>query len=325
MSVRQVEAVDRFEDALRRGLVTLGAQRSSVLLAVSGGGDSMALLVGASRLSGRLGLVLEVATFEHASSPAMATACARVEEECAARKIPCHRRALGLGLGPGFEGRARDAREVALQAVREDRNLEAIATAHTQNDQAETVLMRLARGSALGGAGGVLARRGRLIRPMLGVSREQARAYLMALGVGWVEDPMNDDLSLLRTRVRQSLLPAYEALAGPQVARHLAQFAQVAAEDDAWLEALAHQALERVSLPEGGLDAVAVRSLGLPVRRRVLANFLVAHQIVLDRTGLENALHAVQTDSVATLPGDRLLAVRAGRLAIEPAPSRNFK
>lgn len=325
MSVRQVEPVERFEAGLREGLLRLSQRRGALLLAVSGGADSMALLLGCSRLSGRLGLRLEVGTVDHGLSEAMGQACAAVEARCRSLEIPCHRRALALSGGAGLEERARHQRYAALEAVRAERSLGAVATAHTADDQAETLLMRLARGAALAGAAGVLERRGSLLRPLLRVRREAGRAYLTALGEGWVEDPMNDDRQLLRTRVRAELLPAYERLAGPGVTPHLAHFAQLAAEDDALLQAFADEAFARVHLPDGSLEAVGVRALLPPVRRRVLKALLQREGVPVDSLALENAERALRAGGAATLPGDRLLTIRGGALVVEPSPSRNFK
>jgi tRNA(Ile)-lysidine synthase len=317
--------VERFEAALRQGLLRLGGRRGALLLAVSGGADSVAMLVGCSRLAGRLGLRLEAATVDHGLSATMAHACEAVVARCQGLGVPCHRRALALAQGAGLEERARRERYAALEAVRAERGLDAVATAHTADDQAETLLMRLGRGAALTGAAGVLERRGGLIRPLLRVRRQTARAYLEALGEAFVEDPMNADPQFLRTRVRGALLPAYEQLAGPGVAEHLARFAQLAAEDDALLQAQADEAFARVRLPDGRLEAVGVRALLPPLRRRVLKALLQREGVPVDSVALENVERALREGGAATLPGDLLLTVRGGALAVEAAPSRNFK
>lgn len=108
--------------------------------------------------------------------------------------VPVHTSALALSPGPGVEARARMARYGALEALRHGRGLDVIATAHTASDQAETLLMRLARGCALAGAAGVLERRAdAIVRPLLFATRDEVREYAAATATAWVSDPMNDD------------------------------------------------------------------------------------------------------------------------------------
>ena len=186
----------RLEAAFRR----LGLERRSVLLAVSGGADSTALLVGTTLVSAELGLTVEVATLDHGLRPEAAREVKAVEELAARHGLPCHVRSLGLQAGAGLELRARQARYAALEAVRLERGLAAVATAHTASDQAETILMRLARGSSLKGAAGILPRRGSVVRPLLECTREHVEAFLREQGQGFVVDPMNVDRQLFRAR-----------------------------------------------------------------------------------------------------------------------------
>jgi len=144
-----------------------------VLLAVSGGGDSLALLVGSAALRQPLDLKLEIATLDHGLRAGSDAEGRAVEKLSAELGLSWHTRALSLAAGPGVEARARRARYQALEEIRRAQGLDWIATAHTASDQAETVLMRLARGSALSGAAGILERRGRVIRPLLRCTRSQ--------------------------------------------------------------------------------------------------------------------------------------------------------
>ncbi|RKH12764.1 tRNA lysidine(34) synthetase TilS, partial [Corallococcus sp. CA047B] len=243
---------------LARSYAEHGLASRSVLLAVSGGADSTALLVGTARVRESLGLRVEVATFDHGLRPDASEEVASVANLSARLGLVCHVRALALSPGAGVEARAREARYATLEVLRQERDLAAIATGHTLNDQAETLLMRLARGTALRGARGIHAQAPTLLRPLLACSRDDVLAFLHAEGLDYVRDPMNADPSLFRTRMRTDVLPALDRAAGFRTLPHLANFARLAAEDEALLGRLADASWERLSLPGGGLDAVGV-------------------------------------------------------------------
>ncbi|MFL5350021.1 MAG: tRNA lysidine(34) synthetase TilS [Hyalangium sp.] len=284
----------------------------SVLIAVSGGADSTALLVGTALVREQLGLAVEVATLDHGLRPEAADEARAVERLAALHGLECHVRQLRLRPGAGVELRAREARYEALEAVRAQRGLTAVATAHTASDQAETLLMRLARGSALKGAVGILPRRGSLVRPMLGLTREHLEAFLREQGTGFVTDPMNANPRLFRVRIRQDVLPALARAAGFPVAERLASFTRLAAEDEALLDAMAEGAWRRIQLPEGALDAVGVRALESPLRRRVLARLLAREGATVDDATLRRVLDAVARGGSATLSGGLQLRATGG-------------
>lgn len=285
------------EGAYRR----FGLVGRSVLLAVSGGADSTALLVGTALVRERLGLTVEVATLDHGLRPEAGEEARAVERLAARHALRCHVRQLHLRPGAGVEQRARQARYEALEAIRQERGLTVIATAHTASDQAETLLMRLARGSALRGAASILPRRGTVVRPLLERTREELEAFLQEQGTGFVTDPMNADPRLFRVRVRREVLPALSRAAGFPVAERLAAFTRMAVEDDALLEELAAMAWQRLVLKDGGLDAVGVRALEPPLRRRVLVRLLAQEGAVVDDATLGRALDAVAQGRFTTL------------------------
>jgi tRNA(Ile)-lysidine synthase len=128
-----------------------------------------------------------------------------------------------------------------------------IATAHTADDAAETVLLNLLRGSGLTGTRGIPARRGRVVRPLLGQRREMLRSLLDAAGIGYGDDPTNEERSFLRNRVRHEVLPLLEALR-PGAIDRIGQYARLAADDDALLDAVAEAELARRRLPSGEID-----------------------------------------------------------------------
>lgn len=296
----------------------LGLEGGHLLLAVSGGVDSMALLEAAALLAAPLQLRLTVATLDHGLREDAAHDATLVEQASAQRGIRCLRRALNLTGGPGLEARARAARYAALEALREAAGADVVVTAHTASDQAETLLMRLSRGAGVRGAAGIHARRGAVVRPLLTCTREEVRAFVAARGVPFVDDPMNSDPQFLRVRVRQSVLPALEAAAGPGAAERLARFATFAAEDDRLLGDMAEAAYRRAALEGGGLDAVSVRALPPALRRRVLARLLEAHRMRVDAALLalvDEGLRAGRAQ--VTLPSRHTLLLAGGQVRVD--------
>lgn len=305
-------ATDLISWTLEAELRRLGLAGRSLLIAVSGGADSTALLVGTALVRARLSLTVEVATLDHGLRPEAGEEARAVERLAALHGLPCHVRRLNLKDGAAVEERARKARYEALEALRAERGLAAVATAHTATDQAETLLMRLARGSALKGAAGIQRRRGPVVRPLLERTREELEAFLQEQDTGFVTDPMNADSRLFRVRVRREVLPALARAAGFPVAERLASFARLAAEDDALMEELAATAWRRLALPGGGLDAVGVRALEPPLRRRVLARLLTQEGAGVDEATLGRVLETVDRGRSATLSGGLQLRASGG-------------
>jgi tRNA(Ile)-lysidine synthase len=298
------------------------------VLAVSGGADSLALLDLLAGLAPPLGLSLLVAHLDHGVRPGSAAAAERVREVVTAR-YGLELVAGALALGPeASETRARTARYRFLRAVQAERGARYLVTAHHADDQVETVLLRLLRGSAPAGLAGIPARGARgLVRPLLPFGRQELRAHVLALGLEPVEDPANADPRHLRSWVRAVLVPAITGRLGPDAPRALLEVA-----GHARTELLAWDAaLDR--LP--GLDARA--STGrFDVARDALSGY--------DKCLAERALRAVaaRAGMVVTprgasrlaafarsaasgrrlpLPGGLLAEVAFGRLAVSrPEP-----
>jgi tRNA(Ile)-lysidine synthase len=228
--------------------------------------------------------------------------------------LPFFTRELALSAGPGIEARARAARYQALEEMRVEADMAVIATAHTASDQAETVVMRLARGSALRGASAIRAKRGAVIRPMLSCTRKDVEGYLAEQGVAFVSDPMNVDRTYLRTRVRLDVLPVLEQAAGPEAVHQLARFAQLAAEDDAYLERLAREALQKAAVHPGQLDRAQLLALDGPVLRRVLVSLAEQAGAQIDGAALERSLEALARGGTCTLSQGVELRCESGRV-----------
>lgn len=156
--------------------------------------------------------------------------------------------ALARDEGRSIEDAAREARYRFLEEIAPDGAL--IATAHTGDDAAETVLLNLVRGSGLTGVRGIPARRGRIVRPLLGERRATLRGLLDAGGIGYRLDPTNEDPTYLRNRVRNEVLPLLEEIR-PGAADRIGQFSRLAADDETLLDDLASVELARRATEDG--------------------------------------------------------------------------
>ena len=215
-----------------------------MLLAVSGGPDSMALLHGAARV-GRWQLT--VAHLDHGLRPDSPDDASFVADAVAVLDLPCAIRRTDVAALAGAEGRTveeagREARYRFLEEVAAPEAL--IATAHTADDSAETILLNLVRGSGLAGASGIPPRRGRVVRPLIGDRRASLRAALDAAGIDYRLDPTNEGLDASRNRIRHEVIPALERI-NPAAVEALTRFGRLASEDDALLDVIAAGELAR--------------------------------------------------------------------------------
>lgn len=227
----------------------LGPNREVQLgVAVSGGPDSVALLSALVDCAPRRRLTLTVLHVNHALRSESDQEQQFVESLCHQLHLPCFverlspRRQLR-----GIEAWARQGRYRFFQQKREQLSLDAVAVAHTRDDQAETVLFRLLRGAGRRGLAGIPPQREDwLIRPLLGCSRQEVMAYLSAKHLSYVSDASNTDLRYARNKIRHVLLPLLEREFSPQIRRHLVHLAESLREEEAWLDSQARTAYERV-------------------------------------------------------------------------------
>ncbi len=252
----------------------------SILLAVSGGPDSTALLHGAAFLATDRGWQLSVAHLDHGLRPESPSEAAAVAAAAVRLGLPIEVRrtdvrALATEEHRSVEDAGRQARYRFLEEAAARLGAAAlIATAHTADDLAETILLRLARGSGLRGVRGIPARRGRIVRPLLAARRATLRDALDAAGISYVSDPSNADPAHARNRVRAGLLPALEQ-ASPMAVEALLRFGRLAADDDDLLEGLAATELASRRDPEdASIDwhGPPARALGRRVLRLALGD-----------------------------------------------------
>ena len=253
------------ESAVSRALEALGIPSAddTLVVALSGGADSVALTDALSTLSRVEGFRLVAAHLDHGLRPESGDDAAYCATFCrdlgvAFRVGRAEVRARARREHSGLEDAARRERYSFLRRVKEEEGATAIAVAHTRDDQAETLLLRLLRGAGSTGLGAMRAQSGDVIRPLLGLSRKAVRRHLEARGLGWREDPTNADPAFLRNRVRHELVPLLEARFNPRLRETLARTASLLADDAALLSEMADRLWQRAGRIEAG-EAIVLR------------------------------------------------------------------
>ncbi len=242
-----------------------------LLVACSGGADSLALAAGAAVVGRRRGLPVRAVVVDHGLQAGSDRVAARVAGQLETLGLPASVVAVGVAEGGGgLEAEARRARYAALAAAATAG--EQILLGHTLDDQAETVLLGLARGSGTRSLAGMAAVRGPFVRPLLGLRRADTAAACAELGLEPWHDPHNSDPRFARSRVRDRVLPLLEAELGPGIAEALARTARLARADADLLDELA--ATWRADHPADRLDAAGLAELPPALRHRVLRDWL---------------------------------------------------
>ncbi|MGV1003334.1 MAG: tRNA lysidine(34) synthetase TilS [Candidatus Nanopelagicales bacterium] len=307
----------RVRAAVRAALADLGPG-DLILVALSGGADSLALCAAATRVGAEQGFIVDAAVVDHQlqreSAAVAQRACGQAELLGVrhAEVLPVEVATSGAG---GLEAAARSARYSALGAAADSAGAATVLLGHTRDDQAETVLLGLARGSGTRSLAGMAARNGLWRRPLLALPRAVVSAAAEAAEEDderlrpW-EDPHNANTRFRRVRVRRELLPALEDVLGPGATAALARTAELARADADALDALAAEALlaarseaSRLTAPPAALAWLAVPQLlaaAPAIRSRALRSFLIAAGVPGDDLSFEQ---------VSTL--DRAVAVGA--------------
>jgi tRNA(Ile)-lysidine synthase len=242
-----------------------------VLAAVSGGSDSLALAAALAAEAPRSGLRAGAVSVDHGLQPGSTDRARDVARCCTQLGLsPVEVATVTVGAAGGPEAAAREARYAALVAAADRLGAAWVLLGHTLDDQAETVLLGLARGSGARSLAGMPARRGRLLRPFLGLGGATTSAACRALGLTPWEDPHNADPCFARARARSTALPALEASLGPGIAEALARSADLLRDDadalDAWADSESCEPL----------DIGRLAALPAAVRSRVLRRAAIA-------------------------------------------------
>jgi tRNA(Ile)-lysidine synthase len=252
----------------RRRLLDTG---EPVLAAVSGGSDSVALLCALAALRPELAISVACGHVVHGLHDE-GEAHARFAEGLAdSMGIPFARETVDVrsrmaAEGLSLEHAAREERYAALEGLADGLGCTSIATGHTTDDQAETVLLNLLRGTGTRGLRGIPVRRGRVVRPLLDVTRAEARAYLDELGVAFVDDPTNESRDMLRNRVRHELLPVMDRVLGRSAAGTVARLADAASLEDEALSAAQEAFWREARSPQADESGAVVLSVPALVR-----------------------------------------------------------
>lgn len=265
---------------LRHSLLPAG---SRVLVGLSGGSDSVALTL----------LLLELAEHGGFSVASLAHLNHRIRPEAERDEAFCRAFAATLMLPiavdtvdvPGYASQHRLSLEDAARRIRYDfleraaaaGGATAIAVGHTQDDQAETFLLKLTRGAGLTGLAGIYPRRGAVVRPLLDVSRADLKAYLAARGQAWVEDESNSELTNPRNRMRHLVLPELDRTSGGATRPAIARAAGLIRDDGLWLDEVSRGRFAALAVagPDGlEIEAAALVAEPLPIRRRVVLEAL---------------------------------------------------
>jgi len=305
-----------------------------VLVACSGGADSVALAAAAAFEAPRLGLRVGGVTVDHG-----------LQKGSTSRASTVAALLIGLGLEPvevvavdvsahsgGPEAAARAARYGALDGVADRLRASTVLVGHTLDDQAETVLLGLARGSGTRSLAGMAAVSGspvgaegtdaRYRRPLLAVERAVTKAACADLGLPVWDDPQNADPTFTRVRVRSEVLPVLEAALGPGVAAALARTANLARDDADALDRWAAGSYAEMADVDGSLDVAALALLPPAVRRRVLRTATLRAGVTAGSLAAVHlqAIEALVTDwhgqGPVSLPGGQSASRRYGKLYV---------
>lgn len=273
----------------------------TVLVALSGGADSLALAAAAAFEANAAGVRVVAVIVDHAMQDGSDAVALRAAAQAGALGIETE--IVRVDVDPahpdGPEAGARIARYAALDAVADARGASVILLGHTLDDQAETVLLGLARGSGASSLQGMAPVSGRRVRPLLAVRRETTRAACTAQDLHPWEDPHNTDPSFARVRVRERVLPVLEAELGPGIAQALARTAEQMREDgDAFAEMIDETIEDIVEHVEAG---IAVSAPALAANPAALRNRIIRH-VVASEFGV--SLTRTQTVEVARLVTD---------------------
>jgi tRNA(Ile)-lysidine synthase len=330
------ELAERLLKTIRKQEMIKAGDR--VAVAVSGGADSLALLLMLLELRPELGIVLRVAHVNHQLRGEESDADERFVVEFAKRhslELDAHHAPLNRPPDSGIEAAARKLRYDFFRQLARDGRVSKIATAHTLDDQAETVLLRILRGTGIRGLSGIHPRLvfenrgqafGEIVRPLLGFRRAELEALLRERGQEWREDSSNRDLAFLRNRVRHRLVPLLKEDFGLASAENLADLAEIArAEEEHWQTA--HPEIRgpgsRDDKTNAALPVASLLTLPVAAQRRLIRGWLetnahdlgVSFRLIEEMRDLANGPSGKKLE----LPRGHFVRRTQGDLCLEPA------
>ena len=291
-----------------------------VIVAVSGGADSLALALALSLEAPKLAIKVHAVTVDHQLQSASATQASIVVAQMQSIGIDTTVEKVTVNITEGLEASARKARYAALDSVSKRLNATGIFLGHTRDDQAETVLLGLARGSGTRSLSGMATHHGKYIRPLLTITRLQTESMCQESGLNVWNDPHNLDSQFARVRVRTEALPVLEKTIGPGISEALSRSAELLRDDADALDAWAER--EAMALDLADLECEHLASLPRAIRSRIIRTAIYAAgapsgSISADHVAFVEALITSWSgQGAAHLPGGVKVERFSGRLSL---------
>jgi tRNA(Ile)-lysidine synthase len=312
-------AVPAVRNAVRTWLENYEAG-DTILVAVSGGADSLALAHALSVESKEYVISVIGVTIDHQLQEQSSAQAEKVKLQLKEFGMDCIIKKVTVNVKDGLEASARTARYEALQEVAKEKNAVAVFLGHTRDDQAETVLLGLARGSGTRSLSGMAHHNGLYVRPLLEITRIQNERYCEELKLHFWNDPHNQNPEFARVRVRNEALPALEKSIGPGIAEALARSAHLLRDD---ADALDHWAKrEEIHLDLADLDCSHLEELPRAIRTRIIRAAIYAAgapagMVTLEHvSAVEALISAWSGQGALNLPGGVKVERISGRLSL---------
>ena len=314
-------AVPAVRNAVRHWLEKYEAG-DKVLVAVSGGADSLALAYALAVEAKKLAITVIGVTVDHQLQQQSSQQAELVKQQLTDLNIVCLVKKVTVDIQDGLEASARKARYQALVEVATDENVVAIFLGHTKDDQAETVLLGLARGSGTRSLSGMAHHNGMYVRPLLEISRSQTEEFCNEVGLKFWIDPHNSDSQFARVRVRTEALPILEKSIGPGITDALARSAHLLRDD---ADALDHWAQrEEIHVDLADLECAHLETLPRAIRTRILRSAIYAAGAPAGSVSAEHVsavealISAWNGQGALSLPGGVKVERISGRLSLSP-------
>ena len=312
-------AVPAVRNAVRHWLEKFEAG-DTVLVAVSGGADSLALAYALAVEAKKLAITVIGVTVDHQLQSQSAIQAGNVVDQLSDFQLKCVVKKVRVDISEGLEASARKARYQAIDEVAKAENAVAVFLGHTKDDQAETVLLGLARGSGTRSLSGMAHHNGIYIRPLLEISRSQNEEFCKEVGLTHWVDPHNSDSQFARVRVRTEALPTLEKTIGPGISDALARSAHLLRDD---ADALDHWAKrEELHLDLADLECAHLETLPRAIRTRILRSAVYAAGAPAGSVSAEHVsavealISAWNGQGALSLPGGVKVERISGRLSL---------
>ena len=314
-------AVPAVRNAVRASLEKFEAG-DKILVAVSGGADSLALAYALSVESEKLAISVVGVTVDHQLQSASSSQAEKVVDQLAKFGLTCAIKKVTVDIKEGLEASARKVRYEAINEMAIQENADAVFLGHTKDDQAETVLLGLARGSGTRSLSGMAEHNGIYIRPLLEITRIQNEQFCKEVGLDYWNDPHNQDSQFARVRVRNEALPVLEKSIGPGISDALARSAHLLRDDADALDSWAQSEVTHLNLQD--LDCAHLQALPRAIRTRILRFAIYAAgapsgSVSADHvSGVEALISAWNGQGALNLPGGVRVERISGRLSLSP-------